>query len=389
MKLALLTSWMSVRGGGVFDVVRRTALGLRVPAELEVSVFGLAEPGKMSGCVNWGGVPAVMLPTAGPQAIGYAPRLVRELVKGGFDLLHVHGLWMYPSVASLTWSHATRRPYMITPHGMLDRWALDNSRWKKRLALWAFERRHLRGAACIHALCEAEADSIRAFGLRNPICIIPNSVSLSGLSTDPTLTASRRSSRTVLFLGRLHPKKGLPNLLTAWSQFERRRGVAGGEWQLAVVGWDQGRHEHYVRNLASQLGVTESVHFHGPLFDADKHAAFRSAAAFVLPSVSEGVPMVVLEAWSHGLPVLMTRQCNIPEGYAAGAAVEITPESDGILQGLRALAAMTESDRREMGRRGLQLIAERFTTDRVTEALRDVYRWLVHAGPRPAGVLSD
>jgi glycosyltransferase involved in cell wall biosynthesis len=388
MKLALLTSWMSHRGGGVFEVVRRIAPTLGALPEFEVSVFGLAEHGKPSGCVDWDGVPAAILPTSGPQAIGYAPQLVRELVKAGVDLLHVHGLWMYPSVASLSWSRATARPYVITPHGMLDGWALDNSRWKKRIALWAFEGRHLRGAACLHALCQPEADAFRALGLRNPICIVPNSVNLSCVSTDRNGTDSH-PVRTVLFLGRLHPKKGLANLLTAWSRFEKRRGLSGGEWQLAVVGWDQGGHEEYLRNLASQLGVAESVHFHGPLFDAEKHAAFRDASAFVLPSVSEGLPMVVLEAWSHGLPVLMTRQCNIPEGLAAGAAVEITPECDGILQGLRTLAAMTDFDRFEMGRRGLQLVAKRFSPEQVAGAMRDVYRWLVRAGPRPACVVND
>jgi poly(glycerol-phosphate) alpha-glucosyltransferase len=243
MKLALLTSWMSHRGGGVFDVVRRTAPALRVPPEFEVSIFGLAEHGKPTGCVDLDGVPAAILPTSGPQAIGYAPRLVRELVKAGIDLLHVHGLWMYPSVASLSWAHATGRPYIITPHGMLDSWALENNRWKKRLALWAFERRHLRGAACLHALCEAEADSFRALGLRNPICIIPNSLNPPGVPTGLNAAASPSSSRTILFLGRLHPKKGLPNLLMAWSQFEKRRDLPGGEWQLVVIGWDQGGHE--------------------------------------------------------------------------------------------------------------------------------------------------
>lgn len=389
MKIGLLTSWMSHHGGGVFEVVRRTAPALQAPPEFQVSVFGLAEHGATAGCADWNGVPVAALPTSGPPAIGYAPRLKGMLKKARIDLLHIHGLWMYPSIASLAWSRATQRPYLITPHGMLDRWALGNSRWKKRLALWAYEERHLRGAACLHALCEAEADSFRFLGLRNPICIIPNSVDQRAAPGETDGFHPGRSSRTILYLGRLHPKKGLTNLLMAWRQFERRRDLPGGDWQLVVAGWSEGGHERDLRNLAAHLGVTGSVHFPGPQFGAAKDAIFRGAAAFVLPSVSEGLPMAVLEAWSYGLPVLMTSHCNIPEGFAAGAALSITLDCEGILQGLRAFSSMTEPDRRRMGARGLQLSRQRFSPQTTNDALKDVYRWLKRAGPRPACVLID
>src|ERR1051325_11883040 len=121
MKIGLLTSWMSHQGGGVFEVVRRTAPALQAPPEFQVSVFGLAEQGATAGCADWSGVRAFALPTSGPPAIGYAPQLKGILKKAALELPHIHGLWMYPSIASLAWSRATQRPYLITPHGMLDR----------------------------------------------------------------------------------------------------------------------------------------------------------------------------------------------------------------------------------------------------------------------------
>lgn len=139
-----------------------------------------------------------------------------RLESGRLSLLHIHGLWMYPSVACMQWSRG-KRPYLVSPHGMLDGWALRNSAWKKILAARLYENRHLRGAACLNALNESEAASIRAYGLRNPVCIVPNGVDLP--DQRPTLGGGEK---VCLFLGRLHPKKGLPALLSAWAKIRVR-----------------------------------------------------------------------------------------------------------------------------------------------------------------------
>jgi poly(glycerol-phosphate) alpha-glucosyltransferase len=388
MKVALLTSWLSRSGGGISDAVHRMANSLQAAPDFQVSVLGLADRDRAWQPESPNGVPSLALPTLGPSALGYAPRLAHRLVQEGIDLLHVHGLWMYPSAASLGWARATKRPYVITPHGMLDPWAVNNSRWKKRMAFWAYEGRHLKGAGCLHALCEAEAEAIRAFGLRNPICIVPNSIHR------PPIVGSvqghrSESPRTLLYIGRLHPKKGLAGLLRAWHRFEHRRAAGNGGWELVIAGWDQSGHERELRNLAHHLGICESVRFPGPCFGADKDAAFRQASAFILPSFSEGLPMAVLEAWSYGLPVLMTRHCNLPEGFATGAALPIGTDEEGILQGLSTLAEMAEPDRCNMGACGLRLCAERFSPQPVIEKMTEVYRWLLGMGPRPSCLYTD
>jgi glycosyltransferase involved in cell wall biosynthesis len=127
-------------------------------------------------------------------------------------------------------------------------------------------------------------------------------------------------AKVLLYLGRLHLKKGLANLLQAWSEVRRAGGEAAQNWYLVIAGWDQDGHQASLEAITLQRNIGDTVHFIGPQFGLDKDAAFRSSDAFVLPSLSEGMPLAVLEAWAHGLPVLMTPHCNLPEGFARGAA---------------------------------------------------------------------
>src|SRR5439155_27038247 len=183
------------------------------------------------------------------------------------------GLWMHYSVASLRWIRATGLPCIISPHGMLDPWALRNSGWKKQLALAVYERSHLESASCLHSLCESEAKAMRAIGLRNRICIIPNGLaSLTPITVGAPVWHDRipQTEKILLYLGRLHPKKGLVNLLRAWHSFAE--GV-GSYWHLAIASWDQAGHQGELRKLAGRL-ETHRVHFLGPLFGAEKHAAY-------------------------------------------------------------------------------------------------------------------
>jgi glycosyltransferase involved in cell wall biosynthesis len=389
MRIALLTGWLSENGGGVLEAVFRMAQSLRAMPELELSILGLDHK-ESAPARDWKGMSVAALPTRGPSSWGYAPDLARRLAQTMPDLLHVHGLWMFPSVASRRWSRATRRPYVVTPHGMLDPWAVRNSRWKKSAALWAYEMGHLQGAACLHALCDAEAEGMRGFGLRNPICIVPNSIDMPDIPDGRTIVDPGReiSGQTLLYLGRLHPKKGLISLLNAWYRFRGRRGL-GGSWDLVIAGWDQGGHEKDLRNLANRLGIAESVLFLGPTFGTEKVSLFKRASAFVLPSMSEGLPMVVLEAWSYGLPVLMTPQCNFPERFAAHAAIYIEANAASVLDGLNRLEKMTGTERRKMGAHGLDLCREHFCPGPIAEKMTAVYRWLAGRGPKPSVVYND
>lgn len=374
-RLTILTSSISHAAGGVFDVVRNLAIVVKRENRYSPSVIGLRDAETDRDRPLWSGVETDAFRIQGPRAFGYAPGLANALKSSNPDILHLHGLWMYPSVAAHRWSQPAK-PYLVSPHGMLDSWALSNSQIKKRISAALYENRNLCGAACLHALNRAEARAIRAYGLKNPICVIPNGVEL----TTESEAKPMREGRTLLYLGRLHPKKGLPKLIEAWSRAKKE--AEDGGWRLVIVGWDQNGHRRELEMLTAKLHANSSISFAGSRFGADKAACYREASAFILPSLSEGLPMTVLEAWSWRLPVLMTPQCNLPESVSAGAALMMEPDVDSISEALRQLFSMNDVEREELGSNGHLLVEQHFQWSRIGRQMSDVYDWVL-GGSRP------
>ena len=388
MRVGFLVSSVSREAGGLFQSVRGLARAV-ISEDVNASVFGISDPNSALDVLDW--QPASVR-TFEPQcsAWGYSSQLVPALTTADLDILSTHGLWKYCSVASQRWHGQTARPYIVHPHGMLELWALRNAGLKKRIAALLYENQHLRGAACLRALCEPEAQSIRSFGMRNPICVIPNGVDLpqmiqsSGLRVqDSELMQVSQGRKVLLYLGRLHPKKNLANLIRAWNQTVNSHPSGPGNWMLAIAGWDQAGYERELKKLATDNGLMASVRFLGPLFGQEKEVAYRTCDAFILPSLSEGLPMTVLEAWAHAKPVLMTLECNLPEGFAAGAALQIGTGPEEIAAGLKQLTEMSDDDRTAMGNRGRTLVATKFSWPEIGERMRSVYEWVLGGGATP------
>jgi glycosyltransferase involved in cell wall biosynthesis len=460
MKIRFVTASVSRDAGGLFESVRRLAQATASHAH-DVMVFGVEDKHTAADIAAWRPVEVKTFKAIGPRRFSFAPRYSAELLSSQGNLVMSHGLWRYTSKATHAWHKKTGLPYIVNPHGMLDPWAIMNSRWKKRIASFLFEDAHLRDAACIRALCESEAQSIRAYGLRNPICVIPNGIDLpvlqdhetrgqktedggrrtedgvqkfmvrgqwsvvsSPVVAQPVVGGLKADGRKVLlYLGRIHPKKGLVNLLKAWKQVSGQWSVVGGhesEWLLALAGWDEGGHEAELKRLASELeipwadvrGKTEilktemlkgentqsqepgayfsvsesqrfSVLFLGPQFGEAKAACYRQSDAFILPSFSEGLPMTVLEAWSYGKPVLMTPECHLPEGFATEAAVRIGTDVGSVAQALEDLLRTSPCVLRAMGEKGRGLVATRFAWPGIGQEMRSVCEWVLGRGPKP------
>ena len=391
MKVGFLVGSISREAGGLFQSVRGLAKAV-MSTNTTASVFGISDPKSAVDLLEWR---PLSVRTFRPQlrAWGYSNQLVPALLGADLDILSTHGLWKYCSIASHRWHRRTGRPYIVHPHGMVDSWALRNASLKKRIAALLYEDRHLRGAACLRALCDAEAQSMQAYGMRNPICVIPNGVDLpesfptSGFGVqDSALLRVAGGRKVLLYLGRLHPKKNLMNLIRAWAETLNSQRSTLNSWVLVIAGWDQAGHERELKKLTRDYGFTDGVQFLGPLFGQDKDAAYTACDAFILPSLSEGLPMTVLEAWANAKPVLMTCECNLPEGFAAGAALKIGTATQEIAAGLKQLTQMSDQDRKTMGNRGRNLVETKFSWPRIGEQMRSVYEWILGGRTIPESV---
>jgi poly(glycerol-phosphate) alpha-glucosyltransferase len=405
MKIAFLTASVSRNAGGLFESIRCLAKGV-FSLDYPVVVFGVADDHTEADSGAWRPLAVKTFASRGPARLSYAPGLSAALSDYAPDILHSHSLWNHTSMAAGRWYRKTGKPYVVHPHGMLDPWAVRNSYLRKFLAELIFEKSHLQNAACLRALCESEARSFRAYGLKNPVCIIPNGIDLpppdeNGATADDGPIGALRTAgfKTLLYLGRIHPKKGLVNLLHAWRAALDSRPAQRNPWVLAIAGWDEKGHEMELKKLVEELGIPSvklassraalpslapsSVIFLGPQFGGAKAACYRSCHAYILPSFSEGLPMTVLEAWSYGKPVVMTPECNLPEGFVAGAAVHAAPAAASLELGLRQLFEMSDGERRTMGAHGLNLVAGRFGWAKASRDLVAVCRWILGGGAPP------
>jgi glycosyltransferase involved in cell wall biosynthesis len=387
-QVAHVTAWLSPRGGGIPPVINGL-VSASIQAGIGCVVAGLRdnvrEPDNFAARVE-----TITGAVVGPAAFGFSPELQRRFADRASrcSLIHSHGLWTHPGIIARRTAARARLPLVVSPHGMLEPWALRNSAWKKRVAAAFFEKRNLRRAACLHALCNAEVSSFRGYGLKNPVAVIPNGVELPAETElfQHALLAQTipgtKGRRIALFLSRIHEKKGLPHLLRAW-RTGRDSFAAGTEWALVIAGPDERGHEREVRKLASELGISSSVVFAGPLYGAAKHAALAGADLFVLPSFSEGFSMAILEAAAYSLPVMLTSGCNFPELARTSAGLEVSADEKGCEAGLRQLLLLSDVERREMGARGRRLVAECYSWPVMAKEMLRVYSWLRGESERP------
>jgi glycosyltransferase involved in cell wall biosynthesis len=300
------------------------------------------------------------------------------------DGLHIHGIWDEHCVASGSLARSAGKPYIVSAHGMLERWAVQHKRVKKWLYSLLLERNNLRRAACLHALTKAEVEDYRRYGLTNPIAVIPNGVDVPRVANSELFLQAHphlRGKRLILFLSRIHPKKGLNILCQAWRNVCRKASDA----HLVLAGPDFENTRSSIEALVDQLGIGASVSFTGMLRDTMKWSALAAAELFVLPSYSEGFSVAVLEAMGMAVPVVISRPCNFPEVAEAGCGLVIESNAHGLEDALTVLLNGNRSDLVRMGHRGRELVEARYTWPAVGKQLTEVYEWVL-GGPEPARV---
>lgn len=384
MKIAFVTANLSRRAAGISAVVEALSGAVDRIEDCDVRVFGLTDSDwEETGRRDWSGAEAVALATVGPAAFGYCPALLGELSGWQPDVVHTHGLWMHHSRSVNQWARRTGRPYLVSPHGMLEPVALGFSPRKKAIARFLFQDAALRDAQVIHATCESELESCRKFGLKQSITVVPNGVDVSP-SDELTEKPGDGDRPAVLSLGRIHPKKGLERLICAWGLLENRFP----DWDLKIVGPGDAGYVDELAALAVAQG-TNNVQISGAVAGLEKTRLLQRAELFALPTLSENFALTVAESLVCGTPVISTKG-------APWSGLESHDCGWWIDHGVEPMAATLEmamllspQQRRDMGSRGRHWMEKDFSWEVISRQMADLYRWVATGEEPPASVQPD
>ena len=320
------------------------------------------------------------------RRLRWTPRfdsLLRERCRdSGAQILHDNGVWLLTNHAAAGAARKFSLPLIISPHGMLKVWSLQHKGWKKRLALALYQRRDLDTAQVLHATADAEAADFRAMGLRQPIAVIPNGIELP-MNPNAECRMQNAEFRTVLFLGRIHPIKGLLNLVGAWGV------VRPAGWRVVIAGGDEGGHLNELKAEIGRLKLENSFEFVGPTEGAAKWDLYRAADVFVLPSHTENFGIVVAEALACGVPVITTRGTPWEDLLTHRCGWWVDKGVEPLAAALREAMAMDDKTRRLMGARGRELAVRKFGWPGIAAMMHGVYRWMLKADAKPDCVRLD
>ena len=376
--------WLSVvshtdpRYGGLSSAVPRGAGDIVATGRFDVSLAAFCAPGEQTRPAGFDDEHLSFWPVSRRPWLqsGALRQEFSEAVRQA-DGVHIHGLWEASTAVAARTARSLNRPYIVSAHGMLEPWALANKRWKKLVYAQLIERELVARATCLHALTEAEAQQYRAFGAKCPIAVIPNAVEIPEVRSAQLFFANYpqlQGLRLVLFLGRLHPKKGLNLLIEAWGRVSKLHPEA----HLVLAGPDAEGTEARMLAAMAATKIEGAVTFTGMLQPAMKWSALAAAEGFVLPSYSEGLSMGVLEAMGAGLPVIVTRNCNMPEVRREDAGWEVAADAGELASALQELLGNSPEENRSMGARGAYLVTNRYNPRHVAREMADLYDYALN-----------
>lgn len=321
-----------------------------------------------------------------------------------YDLIHDHGVWLPNNRRVAAHAKAQHIPRIVSPRGMLEPWALNHKKWKKRLAWWLYQRGDLRSATALHATAESEAEQFRKLGFKKPIIVAangvdgvkaetlktetlkfkmfateaPDHVTLEGrdpgashLSAFQRLSISASTPRTALFLSRIHPKKGLPMLIHAWAN------VRPVNWRMRVVGPDEGGHRKEIAALIAKAGLGAEWTLESAVDDEAKWRCYRDADLFILPTYSENFGICVAEALASGVPVITTMGTPWAGLHEQDCGWWVPPTTQDLAAALKAATASSPEKLQAMGERGQAWMSRDFTWDAIATKMVTAYQELL------------
>lgn len=300
------------------------------------------------------------------------------IINGNFDVLHLQNLWdpFIHKMAKL--ARKLNIPYIMTPRGMLEPWSLQQKKWKKKIALAIYQKEDLRKAACILATSHMEAIHIRDLGIKAPIAVIPNGIDVSEYSCR-ALSDRDSVKKQIVFLSRIHQKKGIELLIQAWERIYEKYP----EWNIVIAGNGD---ESYIRSLGELIKskpIEKSMKIVPPVFGNDKMRLYYESSIFVLPTYSENFGMVIAEAMSCGVPAITTNGTPWQELNELGIGWCIDLSVDNLTKALSDAIALGTDALFDMGQNASLHITDNYQYTQVAKKNISVYEWIINQGEKP------
>lgn len=312
-----------------------------------------------------------------PSFFDYSGMLDVELHNNGDDLYHGHGIWNLPIHQMAKNARNKNKPYLISIRGMLEPWSLEQSKLKKKLAMLMYQHQDLKLASCLHATGQMEVESIRNLGYQNPIANIPNGINIKEY---PQKEYKPKREKTILFLSRIHPKKGIEILIEAWQLLDES---IKENWKIKIAGnGDQAYINKLKQEIASKK-LDNKIDIIGSKFGTEKLETYHNADLFVLPTYSENFGIVVAEALSCGIPVITTKGTPWKdlEDYKAGSWIDIGVDS--LRTTLEEFLQKDSSELEQMGKNGRRLVEDKYSIESVGKQFLELYKWILNKTEKP------
>lgn len=298
------------------------------------------------------------------------------------DVFHTNSCWTLLSSLTAQWAKSAGYKVVYTPHGMLEPYALLRHFWTKKLpAILLFQKKGLRVSDMIHATAEMEKENLLKLGWNKNVTVVPNCIQIDQiLSKYPDSLKGKEyvrcRSKMILFLSRVHPKKGVNFLIEAIARLKNE--LKG--FTVKVAGPGEDAYLNELKALAEAKGVGEMIHFLGPVFGDAKWPLYREADVFVLPTYSENFGIVIAEALASGTPVITTFGTPWEElnHFHCGWCTDIGTEPT--VEALLKFLTCSDIELQEMGRRGRKLVEDKYTSVAIAKQFYEMYQQLANQG---------
>lgn len=363
---------LDVNSGGPAMSTYNTLWGLQnLGVDTKVIMYPLSKGGRLRGT----DIPVHIAKAPIEPKLLYSFHYKAEIRSlGEYDIYHAQGIWQYPTYAMADVAKEKKKPYLITPRGMLYPQDIAKSnKFFKILSLKIRLLRDLNQAACVHVTCEDEMVHCRQLGVTSPIAIIPNPVEIKDYPYRKTDEVFRLG-----YLGRLSPRKNVEGLIYAFAEL----GEEAQNAELLIIGGGDEAYERFLKDEVERLGL-KNVRFVGFLSGEEKDKAIASCSVLAMPSEFENLGNVILEGLVRGIPCIATQGAPWKELETHRCGWWVPYNQTAITEAVRAALHTSVEELQEMGKNGRKLMESAYSIEAVALKMKELYQWILKEGYKP------